>query len=305
MQPAPPAATPSNPSPGAAPPPESGLGRRGLLAALALSACRTSALTPSGQRLVSLSPNTTETLFALGAGPSVVGRSRYCDHPPEVKALPQVGGYTDPNLEAILALRPSLVTGARGPAGPGLVERLAARGVATYFPPTESLAEIFSMIEGLGQRAGRGGPAGALLGGLRARQQRMAAALDRLPRPRALLLFGITPVVAAGPGSFADEMLRLAGATNALAGASALAASAYPTLALEQVIALDADVILDAAIMEHPGREALGPAWSAVRAVREGRVRALDDESVLRPGPRVLDGVAALARALHPGVELP
>jgi iron complex transport system substrate-binding protein len=68
-------------------------------------------------RIVSLSPSTTETLFVIGAGNRVVGRSRYCDWPPEVLKLPQIGGYVDPSFEAILALRPDLVTGARGPAG--------------------------------------------------------------------------------------------------------------------------------------------------------------------------------------------
>src|SRR3954467_13518107 len=85
-------------------------------------------------RIVSLSPNTTETLFALGVGDRVVGRSRYCDHPPEAARIPVVGGYVDASLEAILALHPDLVVGARGPAGSALIDRLAGLGIATYFP---------------------------------------------------------------------------------------------------------------------------------------------------------------------------
>lgn len=278
-----------------------------LLASLgALTHCQKRAPSAaSPRRLVSLSPSTTETIHALGALGLLVGRSRYCDFPPEVQALPQVGGFTDPNLEAILALRPDLVVGARGPAGPALVERLQARGIAAYFPPTESFSEIEQMIAGLGQRIERARESDALLARMQARRASLDGALAGRPRPRTLLLFGITPIVAAGPGSFADEMLRRAGGDNVLRGASTVATTAYPTLALEQVIALDPDVILDAAIMEHRDQSTLGGAWTSVRAVREGKVRPLRDEAVLRPGPRVLDGVASLAGALHPGVALP
>ena len=105
-------------------------------------------------RVVSLSPSTTETLFVIGAGDRVVGRSRYCDWPPEVAKLPVIGGYVDPSFEAILALRPDLVTGARGPAGAAMSERLDARGISTFLPQTESFAQIDTMILGLGERTG-------------------------------------------------------------------------------------------------------------------------------------------------------
>ncbi len=251
---------------------------------------------PLLQRVVSLSPSTTEATFTLGAGPLLVGRSRYCDHPPEVERIPQVGGYTDPNLEAILALRPGLVIGARGPAGPALTQKLEAHRIATYFPPTESLAEIEAMMAGLGQRLERQEDAQRWRAAHTERRQRIAARLAPLPRPRVLLLYGVTPIVGAGPGSFADEMLRLAGASNALPPGTA----AYPTLSLEQVIALDPELILDAAVMEPRDQPTLAGPWSAVRAVREGKVRPLRSMTVLRPGPRVLDGVEALARAIHP-----
>jgi iron complex transport system substrate-binding protein len=273
--------------------------RRAILLGLAglLGGCRRAdARRESPQRIVSLSPSTTEATFALGAGAVLVGRSRYCDYPPEVERIPQVGGYTDPNLEAILALRPGLVIGARGPAGPALTQKLEAHRIATYFPPTESLAEIEAMMEGLGQRLEHQEDAQRWRASYTERRQRIAVRLAPLAKPRVLLLYGVTPIVGAGPGSFADEMLRLAGATNALPPGTA----AYPTLSLEQVIALDPELILDAAVMEPRDQPVLPGPWSAVRAVREGKVRPLRSVTVLRPGPRVLDGVEALALAIHP-----
>ncbi|CAN5836947.1 ABC transporter substrate-binding protein [soil metagenome] len=254
-------------------------------------------------RIVSLSPSTTEALFVIGAGPRVVGRSRYCDWPAEVTKLPQIGGYVDPSFEAILALRPDLVTGARGLAGAAMSERLEARGIKTYLPKTESFAEIDAMMLGLGERTGHAAEARAKVAALDAQVAAIEKAVASAPHPRVLLVFGLEPVSVAGPASFADEMIRRAGGTNVVSEGGG-----YPTLGLERVITLDPDVIVNAAIAEAHGNERIGkdtPGWSKVRAVTAGHVVGITDESVLRPGPRVGDGLTTLARAIHPGLALP
>jgi iron complex transport system substrate-binding protein len=271
------------------------IGRRALLgAALALAACRRASPVAAGpaRRVVSLSPSTTEALFALGAGAAAVGRSRYCDFPEEAKKLPEVGGWVDPNMEAILALSPDLVVGARGPSGAAFSQKLEARGIATYFPPTESFAEIDAMLRGLGTRLGREADAERVVDGIHARVAQVEQRVAGRARPRVLCVFGTSPVVVAGPDTFVAEMLRRAGADNVVREGSG-----YPTLGMERVVALDPDVIVDAAWGE--GRVLNAPGWRDVRAVREKRVRVLVDESVLRPGPRVGEGLDALARAVH------
>lgn len=249
-----------------------------------------------------MTPNTTETLFAIGAGHLLVGRSRYCDHPEEAKRLPSVGGYIDPSLEAILALAPDLVTGARGPAGPGIVTPLEERGIATYFPQTESIEQIEAMITELSRSVGHAEAGRALVGDLRTKRQKVADAVANEPKPRVLLVFGTAPIVVAGPGSFPDEMIRLAGGANAIAEGVA-----YPTLGLERVLALDPDVVINAAVAESHGSVELAnePGWRELRAMKEGRLRAIADEAVLRPGPRIGEGLAILARAIHPHRAIP
>ncbi|HEY8072674.1 MAG TPA: helical backbone metal receptor [Labilithrix sp.] len=280
------------------------MNRRAFLAALALAACRRSPIAKKdgpATRIVSLSPSTTETVFAIGAGASLVGRSRYCDYPPEVLKLPQVGGYVDPSFEAILALSPDLVTGARGPSGDALTKRLEERGIATYFPPTESIAAIAEMIRGLGARTARGADAERVIDTMNARLAKVKEEASSAPPRRVLLVFGLEPLAVAGPASFPDEMLRLAGANNVITEGGA-----YPTIGVEHALRLDPDVILDAAMAEGRAKERLAkdaPGWSSVRAVKEGRVRRLDDEAVLRPGPRVGDGVAAIAAAIRSAME--
>jgi len=254
-------------------------------------------------RVVSLSPSTTETIAVLGALPILVGRSRYCDYPPEVASLPEVGGYVDPNLEAIVALRPELVVGARGPAGRRIDDTLKSRGIDTYFPPTESIDEVFAMMNGLAEKIGRASEADRVVARIQARLARIDAVVKTLDHPRVLLLFGVQPIVAAGPKGFGDEILKRAGGVNAVKEGEA-----YPQLDIEAVAGLDPDIIVDAAVAEEHGAQRITKSaggWSRVRAVREDKVIPLADEVVLRPGPRVDEGVATLARALHPHATIP
>jgi iron complex transport system substrate-binding protein len=276
-----------------------------VLASLAFLGCRHS--TKSGaeiaHRVVSLSPSTTEALVAVGARDALVGRSRYCDFPESVLTLPEVGGFVDPNFEAIVALRPDLVTGARGPAGAQMADRLAALGIATYFPETESLPAIDAMILGLGARTDHAASAGQVVAALRAREAAIKSAVASLPRTRTLLVFGLVPIVVAGPRSFADEMLTTAGGANVVTEGGP-----YPTLGMERIFALDPEVIVDASMQESRGSERITtdtPGWRELHAVKAGRVIALRDEAVLRPGPRVGAGILVLARAIHPGLSIP
>lgn len=265
---------------------------------LALSACSKGTPAPEGApRVVSLSPSTTEAVFAIGAGAALVGRSRFCDYPPEALRLPSVGGYADPSIEAIIALSPTLVVGARGPAGPALEETLRAHGIATFFPETESLDQIEGMLAELGRRLDRSAGAEQAIARIRGQRRAVEQAVKGVPRVRVAFLFETSPIFAAGPGSFGDELLRLAGGENVVTRGGA-----YPTMGVEHLLALDPDLLLDGSPDEGASKLAAlrdAPGWSAMRAMREGRTRALRIDIVLRPGPRIGDGLVAVARALH------
>ncbi len=273
-----------------------------LAVVLAVGCSRPRKTATPGGRVVSISPSTSEALFAIGAGDQVVGRSKFCNYPPEILARPQVGGFIDPNLEAILGLTPDLVTGARSPAGPGLVDKLGARGISTFFPETESFSQIDEMIRGLGTRTAHEREANALLDRLHGQIAGIERAVAGKPRVRVLLIFGLQPIVAAGPATFANEMLSHAGATNVIREGNA-----YPTLGIERVLALDPDIVINAAMAEAHSEEQISQSagWRELRAVREGHLSALKDESVLRPGPRVGDGLALIARIVHPEAPIP
>ena len=247
-------------------------------------------------RVVSLSPATTEALFAIGAGPQVVGRSRYCDYPPEAQALPAVGGFVDADFEAIVELAPDLVVGAPGPSSAALADKLARRGVATWFPSMDAMGAIEAMITGLGERTGHGAESARVLQSLENDLRKVEASVAGEPAPRVLMVAGLSPIVAAGPGSFMGDLLRRVRATNVVTSGAA-----WQTVEFENVLELDPDVILDGAGDE--GRvQPTAPGWAELRAVRTGRVVPVSDPRILRPGPRVSQGLALLAHALHPNV---
>lgn len=275
-----------------------------VVVSCALAACTKTGPRQTGtpQRIVSLSPSTTETLFALGGGGLLVGRSRYCDYPPEAARLPQVGGYVDPNLEAVLGLAPDLVVGARGPMGTKITDALDQRGIPWFFPKTESFQEIRTMVTDLGQRTGHVQESKRILADLDVSLARTRSSVAGRPKPRTLLVFGFEPIVVAGPAGFANELITAAGGENAVRDGEA-----YPTLGMERVLALDPDLILNAVMSEANAASRISkdaPGWSKLRAVQAGRVVVISDESVLRPGPRVGRGVTIVAHALFPDLSL-
>jgi iron complex transport system substrate-binding protein len=292
-------------------------GRRRILryvtAWLALSAthCREKApaYTSSGdggapQRIVSLSPSTTEILFAIGAGDRVVGRTRYCDYPPESKAIPIVGGMVDPNLEKIVRAKADLVVGARGPGGQAIADKLHSLGIASFFPRADSIADIEAAITDVADRIGQTERALSVVIAMRAKRKAIATAVAGAPRVRTLFVLGLAPIVVAGPGSFPNEMLENAGGENVMK-----AGGAYPSVNAEILATLDPEVILDGSVAGRD-RDASdvdrdAPGWRVLGAVRRGNIVPILDVAVLRPGPRTADGIATLARILHPEVKLP
>lgn len=254
--------------------------------------------TPASPRVVSISPSATEAVFALGRGDRLVGRSTYCDEPPEARAIPEVGGFADPSLERIVALAPTLVIGERGPAGPRLVEALEQRGIATFFPPMGDLAAIVASLRGLGARLDAAKEAEVAAARIETAIAEVEREVAGRPRPRVLFLFDFAPLVAAGPGSFPDELLRRAGADNVVT-----TGGMYPRLGAEGVLALDPDAIVDGSApgaYSEPPLALLGgiAGLGALRAVRERRVARLEGTAALRPGPRIGDGLRQLARVV-------
>jgi iron complex transport system substrate-binding protein len=238
------------------------------------------------ERVVTLAPNVTELVAAAGALDRIVGVDSESDYPPPVAGLPKVG-HLHPSLEAIAALRPDLVIASTSGNPPSLEGSLAALGVPLYVVRTDRLDDIPVAIRSLGRLFGGGG-------------EEVAAELERdlaaPPRPgrslRVLLMLWPDPLFVAGRETFVSDLLERAGGTNAVA------MGGWPTYSLETLIENPPDVILypeDAIPPEViAGLSAEGSLWTRVPAVRNGSLHPVPDDLVLRPGPRVALGLAAI-----------
>ena len=274
-----------------------------ILAVMTLAAgCVRSTATPPAagaepQRIVSLAPSVTETLFALGAGAEVVGVSQYCDYPPAVLGLPRVGSFLTPNIEAIAALRPTLVIGLSTSSDVREIRAINAMGIATLMADDGSVAAIERSMILIGDRLGRGAAARMLVAGLRRHLEAVAGHLKGEPRRVVLMVVGHQPMVAVGRGTFLDELLTIADAAN-IADASN---QAWPRLSVEYIIATRPDVILDGQMGSDPSTPSrFWSRYPTIPAVRNHRVFGYPENPTLHPGPRIGRTLELLARLIHP-----
>lgn len=252
------------------------------------------------QRVVSLAPSVTESLFALGLGPRVVGVTRYCDRPVEALALPKVGGFSDPSLEAVVALKPDAVVAVPSEANRRVVERMVDLGVPVLVVPDTTVADVGVALHTMGDALGAAARADAVWGAVQQRVAVLQARVKGLPRPRVLVAYDHRPWVVAGPGSFAWEMVGLA-------GGQALPQQAkvpYPQLGLEALVRMKPQVILDASMQAAPGNTSAVAAVLAphpsIPAVANHRIHRLPAGVLVRPGPGLAQDLELLVALLHP-----
>ncbi len=246
------------------------------------------------RRIVSLVPSVTETLFDLGLGERVVGVTRFATYPPAALHKPKVGGYADPSLEAVVALRPDLVFAAADATSAAFVKRLAGLAIPVYVVYPRTLQETVRTIRRIGAVAGVPAAGERLARRLRRAVRRLKTARSHRPRPRVLLCVMLHPLVVAGPETLAGDLIRTVGGRNVVPSGPAR----YPTWGPEAVLAADPDVII---VSPHPGEKnpvGFFSRWPMLRAVRTGHVVAIDPDWVDRPGPRLEWGLNALAAVL-------
>jgi iron complex transport system substrate-binding protein len=255
-------------------------------------------------RVVSLAPSITETAYTLGRGDWLVGVTDVCDFPPRVRQLPKVGGIAAPNLEQIVRLRPDLVfTTAEGNTR-DLLDRLQRLGLPAFALQPNSYGRVIESILAMGRALSADQAARRIVDDIQRHLDRVQGAVAGRSRPGVLYLLWTEPLIAAGAATYLDDLLRLAGGRNIVWERT----GSYPRLNWEQVVARMPDVILLADHRDESEDPAIGRgdvpsewrAWQAVPATRTGRVLAVPSNTILRPGPRLGDGLLRLGRAIHP-----
>lgn len=292
-----------------------------LLAALLVAACgggrvetTKDAAAPADaarpQRIISLSPSTTEVLYGVGAFDRVVAVTEYDEYPPEVSRLPKVGGWSNTNLEQLATLRPDLIVLTESQA-PLIKDKLDSLGLRALVVPSYTVADALASITLIGAATGQDAAARKLLDETRARLEEVRARTKDLPRPRVLCVVDRVPgtlrgLYTATEGSFIDELIGIAGGDSI----APPAATGFGQINKEAVATLDPDIIIDMVQGAKDGRltEDAALVWgelSQLKAVRTGRVHTLRDASVIHPSQFVADAARKFAELIHPEVFKP
>ncbi|MFZ5471246.1 MAG: ABC transporter substrate-binding protein [Myxococcota bacterium] len=242
------------------------------------------------RRVITLAPSLSEVVVALGATERLVGVSRF-DELPQVAPLPRVGGFIDPSVEKVVSLRPDLVLVQPAPGNEAPVRKMAELGVPVLALPMHSVASTCTALREVGRALGLSGRAEKLVQALEETRAQVRARAAKLPQRKVLFVVEFSPLVVAGPGSFADELLADAGATNAAADAR----SPFTVYSVESALKAKPDVVVDGA-HQSQGAQKL----RALPGLAKARWVKLPSQDLLHPGPSLGRGLWELFFLLHP-----
>jgi iron complex transport system substrate-binding protein len=250
------------------------------------------------QRLITLAPSNTEIVYALGIGDRLVAVSDYSDYPPEAATRPKVG-YIRVDIERVIGYNPDLVL-ATGAQRQQVTPQLRQRGLKVITLDPKNLENVFDNILLVGRATGQTAAAEKLVADLKARVKQIESRVRQAgTRPRVFFELDKS-LFTVGPGSFIHDLIVRAGGENIAGDAD----RPYPQLSLEVLLQRDPEVIIITDIGQYGGETPESvrarPGWQSVSAVRNNRVVPINPDLVNRPGPRIVDGFEAIARALHP-----
>ena len=254
------------------------------------------------QSIISLAPSNTEILFALGLGDRLIAVSEYCNYPPEAQNKAKIGGFSTVNIEKVVDLTPDLVL-ATGGVQETLVEELERLGLTVIALDAKSIEDVLENLRVVGKAAGQLEAAIELRANL---EQRIKAVTDKTKdlldsqRPRVFYEVQYDPLMTAGPGTFIDDLIHLAGGVNIASDAAAK----YPVYNLETLIERNPEVIIisfwHGSIAASVEAVKSRKRWQIIDAVKNNRVYGINADLVSRPGPRIVDGIEEMARFIHP-----
>ena len=256
---------------------------------------RTVTLAGVPHRIVSLAPSITETLYALDDGDNVAGVTDFCNYPPEARKKQRVGGITNPSIEAIVGLKPDLILLSMEGNVRDDFDKLTGLGVPVFVTNPRTLAGIHKSIDDLGRLTGKQDTAARLVRTMLAREDSITSLVTS--KKKVMLVVSLQPLIVVGNKTFLSELLERSGGVNIAASSP----STYPTLSREAVIASDPDVVIVMSeVLSDPGELVkLFPEWATLKAFLTHQVYRIDSDIVSRPGPRAVDGLAALYRIIQ------
>ena len=253
-------------------------------------------------RIIPLAPSLTEILYYLGLGDRVVGVTDFSYYPPEALEKPRVGTYIKLNIEKMISLSPDLVLGTKDGNNPGIVDLLEQAGIQSYIVNPRNIREVIDTIPEIGRLCGVSRRADKSAQQLRARLERVIKTVESKEKPLVFLQINLQPIMTVNKKTFHHDLITLAGGRN-MTGDEYIT---YPRISLEEVIKKNPDIIIISS-MERGGRFEKARQewlkWTSIPAVKNNRVHLIDSDLIDRPSPRIIDGLEAMARIIHPEAD--
>lgn len=254
---------------------------------------------PAPQRIVSLAPGISETLYALGLEDKIVGVTTFCDWPAAARAKTKIGGFTNPSIEKIVSLRPDLILATADGNRKETARQLEKLGLPVYVTNPTSTSGVLKSIGHIGSITSREKEAAALVEKLRQKLHSVAVRTRGKKKPRVFFQLGMEPMITAGRGTLIHEVIERAGGVN-VAGNDV---ANYPRYSAEGIISASPDIIVFAPMVNDKTFEAVYKFWRAfgkVPAVKNGKIYPIDANLINRASPRIFDAVEILSFMFHP-----
>ncbi|MDF0644061.1 MAG: cobalamin-binding protein [Nitrospira sp.] len=253
-------------------------------------------------RVVSLAPSITEMLFALGLDEQIVGVTELCNYPSAALSKPKIG-YARPNIETLVALRPDMIVAPQEFLRADILAKLEELRIPVFLVEAKTIGDILMQIQSLGKIFNKVKMSDAITGTMRDRMARVTKRVATSKEKRVLYVLNSHPLITVGPGSYIHHMIGLAGGINVARSSE----SPYPSLSLETVLQEDPEVLIFpvGSVESIPKSEQdEWNRWKSLSAVRNRQLLEVSSDALNRPGPRVVEGLDLLARAIHPEAYL-
>jgi iron complex transport system substrate-binding protein len=260
-------------------------------------------ITPAPQRIVSLAPGITEILYALGLDNKIAGVTTFCDWPAAARTKPRIGGFTNPSIEKIIALKPDLIIATADGNRKDTVRQLERLGLPVYVTNPSDTDGILKSILNIGEITNREKDAGKLVEELQKRLNNVTAQIRHKNKPRVFFQIGLEPVVTVGKGTLINEGIERAGGIN-IAGHDA---ARYPRYSAEGIMGALPEIILFAPMINDKEFAVVKSFWQnfkGIPAVDNNRIYPIDTNLISRASPRIVDAIEKMALIFHPDIKI-
>jgi iron complex transport system substrate-binding protein len=258
----------------------------------------------SPKRIISMAPNLTEILFALGLREEIIAVTDFCDYPEAAKTKQRIGGFINPSIEKIVSLKPDLILGIRDGNRMDTVHRLNDLGFPVYVVDPMGFDGVVRTIVNIGEIVRKREQSTDMIRRIAKRKETVVRLTQSLPKPRVFFQLGFSPIVTVGKGSLGDDLIRLAGGKSISENES----GSYPGYGVETILSKAPEVIILSSMdskRDYLNLMKMWQSWREIPAVKKNAIYVIDSNLVDRPTPRVVEGLETMARMIHPEISFP